>query len=530
MRLRVLGTVSVILLVLAACVGDDPAPTAAATPAVDGGTGGACSATTPCSSGVCVDGVCCDSACTGLCEACNVPGREGTCTAVVGRPSHGTCSGDANGPCAGTCDGSDRASCNYPTVECGAGSCAGGVATVAPRCSAGACPATTPQACALGCLGDGCLGVKQVAAGYYHVCAVLTDGKVRCWGRNENGEAGQSATEDVKTPTEVGGLSNVTAVAATFSASCALLSDRTVKCWGSNGSGELGRGGAPDGNIHSTPELVPGLTDVTFIAGSSGGAFCAIAGGGAVKCWGSNGNGQLGDGSVGVAKTSPVTVCAPDGSSCTPSANATFVAGGDNHTCAIFAGGKVACWGNNSEGQLGQNPVGTNFPIAKTIPNLSATYLTAGNQLTCAAGTSGEALCWGANFSGRLGNGVDEVGVAAPTKVCTKQDCSTHLTGVTAVTTYDESSCALASGDVKCWGINSGGQLGDGNASNAQNYAATTAIAKTAVALASGGGANYAIVVEGANRDVRCWGSEGANQCGDGTASTARRTPIAPKW
>lgn len=496
--------------------------------------GTACNATTPCANGVCVDGVCCESSCTGLCEACNVPGQEGRCVAVSGKPHHGTCDGDATGPCAGACDGNNRAACTYPDTACGSPSCAGGTATLATKCSAGKCPAAPTQPCALGCFEDGCLGVKQIAAGYYHACAALTDGKVRCWGRNNVGQTGQNGTTPIVTPKEVPGLSNVTAVAATFQATCALLADKTVKCWGGNTSGELGRAGSIDASDtpHPVPELAD-LTGATFIAGGSGNTFCAIVANGAIRCWGANYYGQLGDGTATTAgKTSPVTVCAPDSTNpCPASSGATFVASGDNHACAIFAGNKVACWGNNSQGQLGRTPTGGTEPTPKTVTGLAATYLTGGNQLTCAAATDGSAKCWGTNFgNGRLGNGMDDGVVTSPASVCTKQDCSTFLGGVTAITTYDESSCALASGAVKCWGINTGGQLGDGNASASQNYAATTAIAKDAVYVTSGGGANYAIVVDGANRDVRCWGNEGYNQCGDGTTSGARKTPIAPKW
>ncbi len=535
---------SVVLLALgavvaaSACTGDDP--TLTAIPANDGGgdtgapLGTTCSDGKACPNGApCVDGYCCDSPCSGVCEACNVAGSEGRCAAVSGTPRHGDCEGDVEGVCAGACDGTNRAKCTYPEVPCGAGSCAGGVATITPKCSAGTCPAATTQTCTLGCLEDGCLGVKQMAAGYYFVCAVLTDKRVRCWGSNEYGQTGQEpSTAVVETPTEVQGLTNVESVAATFNTMCALLSDKTVKCMGSNVAGELGQGAA-DSLKHKTPMTVPGLSDVTFIAGSSGGHFCAIAAGGVIRCWGTNFYGELGDGtttpSPNAFKASPVTVCQPGVTPCAPSSGATFVAGGDNHTCAVFASGNVACWGNNSLGQLGIPADGVAHPFPAFVPGLTATYLTAGNQISCSA-TGGGAKCWGGNSIGRLGNGVEGGMASTPVSVCTKEDCSTLLSGVTGIATYDESTCALAGGSIKCWGSNTGGQLGDGNASASQNYAATSAIASGAVYVASGGQANYAIVVLGANRDIRCWGGEGSSQCGTGTPNANRKTPVAPKW
>lgn len=522
------------VLVLVACVGDDPAPVGPADGGVTAGKaiGEACAAGEACASGSCVDGVCCDSPCAGVCEACDVPGRAGQCTPVTGQPRHGACEGDASGACAGSCDGKQGDSCAYPEVECAPGSCAAGVATLAAKCARGTCPAPTTQACALGCFEDGCLGVKQMTAGYSFACAVLTDGKVRCWGDNAYGQIGSVAAGPAqKTPLEVPGLTSVVSVAATFGTACALLADKTVTCWGSNSSGQLGQG-AVDTNVHATPAPVPGLTGVTFLAGSSGGTFCAIVDGGAIRCWGGNGVGQVGDGSSGAPKPSPSTVCQPGSTAtpCSPAVGATFVAGGDDHTCAVLAGGQVACWGGNGFAQLGRAADNVAHPFPAVIAGLTATHLTGGNRMTCAA-SGGGAKCWGANGAGRLGNGTNDTAQVTPVSVCTKQDCSTLLTNVTAVSTYDISVCALAGGAVKCWGDNTDGQLGDGNATTSQNFAASTAIAGGAVQVVSGGQTNYAVVVDGANRDVRCWGTDGQGECGDDApAGTERKTPIGPKW
>ena len=308
-----------------------------------------------------------------------------------------------------------------------------------------------------------------------------------------------------------------------------MLADKTIKCWGENSAGQLGIG-TVDAVPHSTPALVVGINDATFVTGGSGGRFCAIVTGGAIKCWGGNTYGQIGNGVVGGNVPVPATVCQPGIAPCTPSSGATFVAIGDRHTCAAFAGGKVACWGYNQSGELGQPADALNHPLPTYVGGgLTATYLTAGNRITCAV-SGGGVKCFGGNGSGRLGDGQDTGDQFVPTPVCTKQDCSTLLSNATAVATFDESTCAVAGGSVRCWGRNSGGQLGDGNASAQQNYAATQAIAAGAVAVTSAGAANYAIVVDGANRDLRCWGAEGSFQCGNGVDSKDRLTPISPKW
>lgn len=542
--------------VVVACVGADPVGASSSSSSGSTGTSGAstsgtsgggganaCSAASPCASGTCVDGYCCDSPCTGLCEACNVKGSEGKCSPASGKPLHGKCDGDADGVCAGSCDGKNAAACTYPEVACGKGSCAANEVTIAPTCKAGACPAATTQKCVAGCFEDTCLGVKHLASGGYpgHACAVMTDSKVRCWGANGSGQLGQTPSPVLTQPTEVGGLTNVTMVAATGGTTCALIGDGSVKCFGANSAGQLGIG-AKDADPHPTPTPVSDLTGATFVAGGSGGTFCAIVAKGEIKCWGSNYEGQLGNGEKTTEpKLKPVSVCAPGsaGLPCSPSSGATFIASGDRHACAVFAGGEVACWGQNQSGEAGQPTAVTKsllFPkfIAPITggSKLAATALTAGNGVTCAVTTAGGAACWGGNgIQGRIGNcDTTGSGFSTPQAVGVTADCKTPLGGVTGVSTYDESVCGISNGAVKCWGTTTGGQLGDGNVSASQSYAATSAIAKGAVQVTSGGGANYAVVVDGANRDVRCWGSEETSQCGTGEASMTRATPVAPKW
>jgi hypothetical protein len=115
--------------------------------------GGACSLASDCASGApCVDGRCCDSACTGQCEACDVAGQEGACTAVTGTPHSGrtSCADDQSG-CGGACNGTQATACAYPTSQCRSGSCdaTSEVAILAGSCDGqGHCPAQQTAACA----------------------------------------------------------------------------------------------------------------------------------------------------------------------------------------------------------------------------------------------------------------------------------------------------------------------------------------------------------------------------------------------
>jgi hypothetical protein len=144
--------------------------------------GGTCSNDNQCSGGQCVDGYCCNSACDGQCEACDVAGSAGTCTAVpAGQAPHGAraaCTGTGT-TCGGTCGGVVTTQCKYPTVECRAASCANGKETHAASCSNGSCPAVVtatcdpyvcgPTACKTSCGVDGdCLSTHYCGGG--NVC------------------------------------------------------------------------------------------------------------------------------------------------------------------------------------------------------------------------------------------------------------------------------------------------------------------------------------------------------------------------
>ncbi len=125
--------------------------------------GGACSRDGECGTGNCVDGVCCDTGCDGQCEACNLAGSEGICSAVTGNPigPRAACASDGS-LCAGSCDGSEREACTYPGagIECRAAGCALGVATLSAACDgAGACPTEQTQDCgSFLCGADACDG------------------------------------------------------------------------------------------------------------------------------------------------------------------------------------------------------------------------------------------------------------------------------------------------------------------------------------------------------------------------------------
>ncbi|HTP27551.1 MAG TPA: hypothetical protein VMK12_18100, partial [Anaeromyxobacteraceae bacterium] len=189
-----------------------------------------------------------------------------------------------------------------------------------------------------------------------HACAIK-NGDLRCWGDNTYGQLGNDTEGDV-----LGMTSGVTAVAAGQSFTCAVARGGAW-CWGQNGSGNLGNDsgttlctvvGLAPLQCRDQPLEVVGLTkSVTDIATGTCHA-CAIVGGG-VQCWGNNGDGQLGNNSTSDSHT-PVQVHGM-------TTGATAVAGGDSHTCAVVEG-RAWCWGSNSHGELGNNSSkGSDVPV-----------------------------------------------------------------------------------------------------------------------------------------------------------------------
>ena len=205
-------------------------------------------------------------------------------------------------------------------------------------------------------------GVSAIAAGFMHTCAIVGDsvagGAVQCWGANDTGQLGNGTTTSSSTPVAVQGL------------------DSGVKA--------ISAGGAPVDRF------------------TAGGHSCAVTTAGAVKCWGWNDEGQLGDGTT-VNRLAPVNVTGI-------AAGAQDVAAGDKHTCALIgdvAGGTagVKCWGQNRYGQLG---VGTteSYPTPVQVGGFTGgvNAIAAGGADTCAVTEEGGAKCWGRNAAGQLGN------------------------------------------------------------------------------------------------------------------------------
>ncbi|MCY1020115.1 RCC1 domain-containing protein [Pyxidicoccus sp. MSG2] len=270
-----------------------------------------------------------------------------------------------------------------------------------------------------GYVGLGGRAVK-LAAGAEHTCAVLNTGKVRCWGANTYGQLGQGHTQDVGNnewvwsagDVDVGGL--VQDITAGASHTCALLTTGKVRCWGQAELGQLGYGNFAAIGDNETPATA-GDVDVggPVLQLSAGKAHtCALLSTGRVVCWGYNQNGQLGY--PGYYSLPYYPYFTNVGDTETPASVGTVelygtalqVAAGADHTCALMSFGAVKCWGYGGYGQLGYGKPSTlptpNFELVN-LGGASAYYVTAGGSHTCALLSTGKARCWGRNDHGQLG-------------------------------------------------------------------------------------------------------------------------------
>jgi alpha-tubulin suppressor-like RCC1 family protein len=123
---------------------------------------------------------------------------------------------------------------------------------------------------------------------------------VYCWGLNSSGQLGDNSTNSSNYAAQVSSITTAVELAAGNAHTCARLASGTEVCWGSNGSGQIGDG--TSGTSRLVPTAVSGLTNVSRI-GNGGYYSCAAVGDSAARCWGSDSDGQLGNGSAGDSTT-----------------------------------------------------------------------------------------------------------------------------------------------------------------------------------------------------------------------------------
>lgn len=371
--------------------------------------------------------------------------------------------------------------------------------------------------------------IVDIDAGWNHVCVAFATGSLRCWGWDEDGQLGngidnQNIGDD---PGELPANSvtvgaSISATAASYGFTCVLDDDGAVKCWGEGAFGNLGYEDNLSINSPKAYVVDVGLSVVDVVVGHF--HACALDKVGLVRCWGLGQ--QLARGSYDNIGDDPFEM---PPSPITGLTAVSQISSGDTHTCAVTISGDVRCWGRNFWGQLGQgnsddygDDPGETSPPKVNLP-IKAKAVVGGGHHTCALLIDDSVRCWGDNWVGQLGYGhVDSLG-----------DNLGEIEGLTpvAITTGEEKvveieagfnhTCArLNTGEVRCWGQNGNGQLGQGHDENIGDQPgemppASSSLGESAMKIAAGYTFTCALL---ASNSLRCWGYNGYGQLGPGVS------------
>ena len=388
--------------------------------------------------------------------------------------------------------------------------------------------------------GGGFLG--QISAGSIHTCGLTSSGGVLCWGYGPDGRIGEGQSSSPFRPVAVvdennGPLSSIVQVSVS-GASCALDAEGGVYCWGAGTHGRLGNGGTV--NKYSAVAVLAAdgdsglLSDIVQIS-VNGDHACALTSRGGVVCWGKGDVGQLGNGDV-VDKNHPVTVVTAEESS-EPLVGIVQIASGGEHTCALTQLGGVLCWGNGSNGRLGNGvPDNKSHPVAvvdgdgNSLGNI--VQISSGGSHTCALDREGNIFCWGRGSEGQLGNDASS-DQDHPVAVVDAEGSTNPLSNIVQISLGSSHTCALnREGRLACWGLGSTGQLGNESFNNKDHPVAVVEAEGSTDPLGNiaqvDSGGNHTCAMTSGGR-VLCWGRGAGGQLGHGNSldSGDKDAPLA---
>ncbi len=253
--------------------------------------------------------------------------------------------------------------------------------------------------------------ISYAASGHLQSCAIthlfsgINYDFLYCWGENSYGQLGDGTTTSRTFATRIS-TTIQGPISLGWRHSCALAGTRAF-CWGDNGTGQLGNGStiaqlAPVNVCTSGTGGTCVPADFTGLA-AGGSHTCARRSDGTVWCWGTGSSGQLGNGSTALRTLNPVQASGIT--------TATQVVSGQNFACALLADRSVRCWGDNGRGQLGDGSI-TQAAAPVTVQVSGGAPLgdvlglaASGSQACVVRGSAPRVMCWGANALGQLGDG-----------------------------------------------------------------------------------------------------------------------------
>ena len=410
-------------------------------------------------------------------------------------------------------------------------------------------------------LGAG-LNPVNVAANGLGACALFDDGLAKCWGYTYYGANGYygygtqgldpGSMGDLLRFVPVGAGRKITQLEGGYYTNCGLLDDGSVKCWGYGYYGQLGQDnqvnyGQDEGgqSLYNRAPIALGQAAIKMSTGYL--HACVVLVDGSTRCWGYNGNGELGRdnttwmgtgaGEMAMIAAQPINLGGH---------TATDISAGADHTCVILDNGKMRCWGYNAYGQVGAGDTANHgtaagqmaalsdisFGVGKTVVKISS-----GLYHSCAILNDATLRCWGYNAYGQLGYGDTANRGVAPGQMAALSAVPLG-TGKTVVdvAAMGYHTCAILNDNtMKCWGYNNYGQLGLGHTRTVGTGVGDMGDSLPAVDLgpstipkkiakSSAGGYNTCIVAErdGQNQ-VFCFGQNLYGDSGAGLAAIGVR-------
>lgn len=358
------------------------------------------------------------------------------------------------------------------------------------------------------------------AAAFQNFCALGLNNKLYCKGKNTYNNLGDGSAQNKANFSLVDGDASYSYVSNSYLHSCGLTDSWIVKCWGKNTNGQLG-----DGTTVAQPQ--PKIIDssnryISIITANSYdllmgrySSTCGITTTGVLKCWGSNNFGNLGDGTT-TNRTSPVII----------DSGTSYIKIQTNAltTCGITSANKLKCWGNNGFGQIGngttvQNPSPQLIDSSTNYSDIFVPPATcfAGSCMfsVCGITTANDLKCWGYNMSGVVGDGTTAT-KTSPVLIDSGNKYSKIFIDVNS-TAYG----IMTNGALKAWGSNSSYQIGDGT--NTTKLTPTLIDSGTSYRTLY---SNFSTVCGITSQNyLKCWGSNSSGQAGVGSIATTQSVP-----
>ena len=368
---------------------------------------------------------------------------------------------------------------------------------------------------------------KTITAAESHTCVTTKHNDAYCWGENDNGQLGDGTRTDRSRPVQVAGGLAFRWINAGTHHTCGIgINDKRAYCWGSNSEGQLGDGTTTD---RLTPTAV--TLDEKFRRIAAGKDYtCGITRSGfELYCWGNNSRGQLGDGTttsrlVPTAVVSNLKFSDVVASEGVVSPNSSL----DRHTCALTTHGSAYCWGSLGSGQVGN---GVLSPSLQTTPTAvlgghNFRRITAGIAHTCAVSKDRRLYCWGSNGNGQLGIGCDpDCGARGGPQLVSTPD---KVRGADAGSFH---TCFTTAGSSFCMGSNQEAQIGDGTIQPAERgrLFPTEVVGGFSFARIAAGRWHSCAITDD-QLSVYCWGDRDFGQAGDGSVGGNVLSPTEVLW